>query len=70
MNLRLRQKMEVSQNFLEIGRKVWLRQKRSSLGKFSQNWNEVAATTEIDIVFEQTCRIRSNLRLRQKMIFA
>ena len=32
--------------------KVWLRQKRNSLGEFSQNWNEFGAKTESDIVFE------------------
>ena len=32
--------------------KVWLRQKRKSIGEFSLNWNEFAAKTEKDIVFE------------------
>ena len=50
--------------------KVWLRQKRNSLGEFSQNWNDTAAKTENDIVFKKTCRIRSNLGLRQKMMYS
>ena len=32
--------------------KVWLRQKRNSLGEVSQNWNEFVAKTENDFVFE------------------
>ena len=50
--------------------KVWLRQKRNSFGEFSQNWNDIAAKTENDIVFKKTCRFRSNLRLIQKMMFS
>ena len=50
--------------------KVWLRQKRNSLGEFSQNWNDTAAKTENDIVFEKNFRIRSNLRLSQKKMFS
>ena len=33
-------------------------------------WNESAAKTENDIVFKKTCRIRNNLRLRQKKMFS
>ena len=32
--------------------KVWLRQKRNSLGEFSQNWNDIAAKAENDVLLE------------------